>query len=325
MPDTKSQPIRRIAIVGFGEAGGIFGCDLARQGIEVCVFDILFNSKRHRPRMLSKARACGVRAADKLKDCVSEADLAISAVTASSALDVAKDAGRILQSGQIFLDINSVSPETKRKAAKHVESGSARKRGAHFVEAAVMGAVPAQRLKVPMLLGGPHASRTAERLQSIGVNATALSDEVGIASAVKMCRSVMMKGLEALAVECLFAARRFGAEGKVLESLAATYPGLGWKDRLPDYLISRVAEHGLRRAVEMREVAETLRSIGVKPEMATATGHTQESLVRRMAQQGVNFDPKTAFAWRTLADSLIRERGRRSIRRAKESLSADRE
>jgi len=295
--------IHRIAIVGFGEAGGIFAEDFARQGMDVSVFDILFNSHRERPGMLGKAQACGVTAARSLKDCLHKAELVISAVTASSALDVAKEAGPILSHRQLFLDINSVSPETKGKAAGYVQ-----RRRARFVEAAVMAAVAKQRLRVPMLLGGPHASEAAERLQKIGMNATPLTDQLGVASAVKMCRSVIIKGLEALVVESLFAARMYGAEDKVLESLAASYPEMGWDDNLPDYLISRVAEHGQRRAVEMREAAQALHQVGIKPTMASATAQRQEQLVCEMAKRRITFNSTLPFSWRSLSDAVARPR-----------------
>jgi 3-hydroxyisobutyrate dehydrogenase-like beta-hydroxyacid dehydrogenase len=297
------KPIHRVAIVGFGEAGGIFAHDFAKRGMDVTVFDILFNSRRQRPRMLRKAQASGVTAADNLIHCLHKAELVISAVTASSALDVAKEAGPVLDDSQLFVDINSVSPETKRKAAGYVE-----RRRARFVEAAVMSAVPKQRLKVPMLLGGPHASEAAERLQKIGMNATPLSDQLGVASAVKMCRSVIIKGLEALVIESLFAARMYGAEDKVLESLAASYPDVGWEDHLPDYLISRVAAHGHRRAVEMRQVAQTLQHASIEPTMALATARRQEQLVRAMAKRKIAFDPAEPFSWRALSDAIVPRR-----------------
>ena len=297
------KPIQRIAIIGFGEVGGIFGNDFAKLGIEVSVFDILLVAKRHRERMMSKARTCGVKAQDSLSDCLREAELVISAVTASSAVDVAKDAGPILRRGQVFLDINSVSPEAKRTAAGHVERSAA-----HFVEAAVMAAVPGQRLKVPMLLGGAHAGEAAERLRLAGMNTTALSHQIGVASAVKMCRSIMVKGMEALAVECLFAARRYGTEDAVLESLAATYPGMGWKDHLPDYLISRVAEHGRRRAEELREVAQALHDVGVEPTMALATAQRQERMVFEMGERNLSFEAIKPFSWRSLADAVVSPR-----------------
>jgi len=293
----KAPPIQRIAIIGFGEAGSIFGNDFAHQGIQVSTFDILFHSRRHRQQMLAKARSCGVTPAESLRDCLIEAELVISAVTASATLQVAKDAGRLLGPGQILVDINSVSPETKRKCRKHVERNQAR-----FVEAAVMAPIPGLRLRVPMLLGGPHAFETAEQLRAVGVNVKHVSDRIGVASAVKMCRSVLIKGLEALAVECLFAARQYGAEKAVLDSVAATYPQMGWTEELLDYLIGRVAEHGQRRAAEMREVARALRAVGIEPAMALATARRQERLVVEMARRKLTYSKP--FSWRELADAL---------------------
>src|SRR4029077_4600772 len=189
-----------------------------------------------------------------------------SAVTCSSAPDVAGESSTALLPDQLYLDINSVSPDTKRKMAERVESA-----GAPFVEAAVMAPVPPSRLRVPMLLGGARAAELAPPLQALGMDVQAGSDRIGVASAIKLCRSVVIKGIEALAVEAIFAARYYGAEEAVLASLDSTYPSMGWKDKLPDYLISRVAQHGKRRAAEMREAAETLTDAGLEPFTALGT------------------------------------------------------
>jgi 3-hydroxyisobutyrate dehydrogenase-like beta-hydroxyacid dehydrogenase len=291
--------IRRIALIGFGEAGGIFGREFAALGLRVSAYDILFDSPEARKEMLAKARDFGVRACENLTECVRDAELIISAVTASASIDVAKGASKTLRPNQIFMDINSVSPGTKRAAAEPIE-----KRGAHFVESAVMAPVPPYRLKVPMLLGGKYAAELAPRLNALGMDATAVSDQIGVASATKMCRSVMIKGIEALAVECLFAARRYGAEEAVLASLDATYPQMGWRDRLPNYLVSRVAEHGRRRAAEMREVAESLRDVGIEPRMAEATANRQDWLVDEMAEHDLKYKDLTPFSWIELAEAL---------------------
>ena len=296
------EPFRRIALVGFGEAGGILACELAKRGIEVSTFDILLKSKSARPAMLAKAAASGVHAKETLRDAIRDAELVISAVTASSAPSVAKEAAALLAPGQFFLDINSVSPETKRKEARHFGKSKG-----DFVEAAVMAPVPPQRLKVPMLLGGKSAGILAPRLQATGMNATAVSDQIGVASAIKMCHSVMIKGLEALAIESLFAARRYGAEDAVLASLDATYPSMGWKEKLPDYLISRVAEHGRRRAAEMREAALAVADVGLSPLLTERTAKRHDWLVDEIAAQGLSFEAGEfgdAFSWRALADAL---------------------
>lgn len=285
----------RFALIGFGEAGSILGEDLVAAGHEVATFDVLLASSES---MRAKAQRVGVRAALAFEDAVSGADIVISAVTAGSSSDVAARAAAVLRAGQVLLDINSVSPSKKLSHSALVEAA-----GADYVEAAVMAPVPPQRLRVPMLLGGKRAAEVAQRLRDVGINATALSDKIGVASAVKMCRSIVIKGLEALTLESMLAARQFGAEKEVLESLNGTFPSMGWNGKLPDYLISRVAEHGVRRAAEMREVARTLSDVGVSPLMAEATAERQAWLVEAMASHGAAYEEP--FAWRALVDSLF--------------------
>jgi 3-hydroxyisobutyrate dehydrogenase-like beta-hydroxyacid dehydrogenase len=170
--------------------------------------------------------------------------------------------------------------------------------GAAFVEAAVMAPVPPQRLRVPMLLGGKQAAELAPRLQALGMDAKAVSEKIGIASAIKMCRSVIVKGLEALAVESMFAARHYGAEDAVLASLAASYPHMGWNEKAP-----RLPHQPRRRtwqapSAEMCEVAETLASAGIDPLMSLATAERQDALIREMSEHGIKFDSTKPFSWR---------------------------
>jgi 3-hydroxyisobutyrate dehydrogenase-like beta-hydroxyacid dehydrogenase len=293
------KPIERMAIIGFGEAGGILGQEIASAGVAVSTFDLLLISPSAREAMLAKARKAGVQARENATQAAAGADVILSAVTASSAGDVARELAPVLKPGQIFLDMNSVSPNTKREEAAILESF-----GADFVEAAVMAPVPPQRLKVPMLLGGKAAADLAPRLCALGMDATAVSDRIGVASAIKMCRSVVIKGMEALVTESLMAARRYGAEEAVLSSLAATYPNMKWRDELPEYLISRVAQHGKRRAAEMCEVAEALKDVGVEPFMASATAQRQDWLVAAMAERKIPYRADEPFSWRALFDQI---------------------
>jgi 3-hydroxyisobutyrate dehydrogenase-like beta-hydroxyacid dehydrogenase len=294
------KSVRRIALIGFGEVGGIFGHDFAAAGLNVGVFDILLHDEPSREAMLANAGQARVQVCDSVSAAVQDADLVISAVTASTAVDAAKEAAPALCRGQFFLDINSVSPETKREIARVIEPSSA-----SFVESAVMAPVRPQRLRVPMLLGGTDAAEAAKLLRLIGMDATPVSDRIGVASAIKMCRSIIVKGVESLVVESLFAARSEGAEDAVLASLAATYPQMGWTERLPDYLVSRVAEHGRRRAAEMREAAQMVRGVGFDPWMALATAERQDWLVDRMAARNFSYQADESFSWRALADRIL--------------------
>jgi 3-hydroxyisobutyrate dehydrogenase-like beta-hydroxyacid dehydrogenase len=295
---------RTIAIIGFGEAGGILGAELAKKpGIAVSIYDILLDDAAALGAMRAKGEAARVTAAASHAAAVQGADLVISAVTAASAVDVAKVCAPHLAAGQVFLDINSISPEAKRANAAAVEA-----RGADYVEAAVMAAVPPKRLAVPMLLGGRRARAVAAALNAMGFSAEAVADRIGVASAIKMCRSVVIKGIEALTVECLLGARRYGAEAEVLASLAGTFPGMGWDRDLPNYLISRVAEHGRRRAAEMREVAATLTDGGIAPRMASATAALHDWLVDALAAAGASYRANGEFDWREAADALLADR-----------------
>jgi 3-hydroxyisobutyrate dehydrogenase-like beta-hydroxyacid dehydrogenase len=251
--------------------------------------------------MRQRIELAGAEAAPSLQAALRGAKLVISAVTATSASRVAQDSAALLVAGQVYMDINSVAPGSKRDSARRVEAC-----GAHYLDAAVMAPVPPQRLAVPMLLGGSKAAELSPALNALGLATRAVSGEVGVASAIKMCRSVMIKGIEALTVECLLAARHYGAEQAVLQSLAATFPAMGWNEAQPDYLISRVAEHGRRRAAEMREVAATVKDAGIEPHMALATAARQDALIDDMQAAGIAYDSARGFSWRELADALNR-------------------
>jgi 3-hydroxyisobutyrate dehydrogenase-like beta-hydroxyacid dehydrogenase len=286
--------IDTVAFVGFGEAGGILGAALAAKGVQVSMFDL------RREQLRDKARAAGVRVAGTLQSALAGAQMVVSAVTAEADLDVAQALARCLEAGQVCLDINSVSPHTKQHAQACIEGA-----GAHYVEAAVMAPVPPYGLAVPMLLGGAAAADLAPLLNALGFNASAVSEKIGVASAAKMCRSVMIKGIEALTVECLRAARHYEAESIVLASLAQTFGKMRDDADVPGYLVSRVAEHGRRRAAEMREVAQTLQEAGITPYMSDACAHLQDSIVDAMRAGGIDYDTLPApFDWRAFFDGL---------------------
>lgn len=247
--------------------------------------------------MITKAHRGGVRAAISLADALTGAELIFSTVTAGSALDVASQAAPLMTDTQYFLDLNSVAPQTKRQAAKCFKPGA-------YVDVAVMAPVPPGALRTPLLTGGPQAEAIAELLTTLGCNARYGGNHVGSVSAIKMCRSVMIKGLEALTAECLFAAGHYGVEEQVLASLHASFPSLGWNDALPDYLISRVAEHGIRRSEEMEEVVKTLRDAAEDSVMSQATAIAQRHLPDRMAARGITYAQLEPFNWKALTALL---------------------
>jgi 3-hydroxyisobutyrate dehydrogenase-like beta-hydroxyacid dehydrogenase len=251
-----------VGFIGFGEAGSHIANGLVSAGLDrLFTFDI-----RDVREQAAPTRTTVVESPLALAQ---SSDILIAAVTASSALDAATQIAPYLDAHHLYADINSVSPARKQEIDAVI-----RKSGASFVEAAVMAPVPSYGHRVPMLLGGNGAARFAEKMSPFGMRLEVIPGKTGTAAAVKMCRSIVVKGLEALLFECVLGANRYGAEDRVFESLNESFPGIDWK-KLADYMIGRSVIHGQRRAHEMEEVAETLRAIGIDPIMAEATARRQ--------------------------------------------------
>ncbi|WGY73154.1 NAD(P)-dependent oxidoreductase [Burkholderia cepacia] len=288
-----------IAFIGFGEAGGLLGGALAARRVRVTMYDRQLDDARTAHAMREKAARLNVAAAPTVADAIRDARWIVSAVTASCDAEVAEAVAACIRPGQTFVDINSVSPAMKQQGQQRVEAA-----GGRYVEAAVMAPVPPEGLAVPMLLGGPQAEAVAHELTALGFNARAVAARVGVASAAKMCRSVMIKGIEALTVECLAAARAYGADALVLASLRQTFDRFATSPDLPGYLIGRVAEHGRRRAAEMREVADTLREGDIAPDMSEACARVQDRFVDAMAARGLDYQALLPFDWAQVLDML---------------------
>jgi 3-hydroxyisobutyrate dehydrogenase-like beta-hydroxyacid dehydrogenase len=295
--------IRNIGLVGYGEVGKIFGAGLkGRSGVAaVGAWDLKFADRALQAAEQAHAQAGGIGAQPSMQALCAGSHLIISAVTASNTLAVAQEAAMYVRPGTVFLDLNSASPGTKQKAAALIDAA-----GAHYVEAGVMTSVPPYGIKVPMLLGGERAAELALLLAQWGMDAKAVSEKLGVASAIKMCRSVMIKGLEALVIESYTTARRYGVEDHVLPTLAETFPSIDWSKQ-GAYFFSRVVQHGKRRAEEMREAANTVREAGFDPFMSAAIADKQQ-WVADQAAAGVFEDVARDAVWQDYADRLIAAR-----------------
>ena len=257
----------RVGFVGFGEAGFYLAKGLRGAGVtQTFAFDIDRGETVRR-----RAREAKTELLESNTALAGVCAVIFSAVTADQALSAAEQTAPHLGLRHIYCDLNSVSPKIKQAVGCTVSRG-----GARFVEAAMMAPVPPHGHKVPMLLGGEAAPAFAEMLAPFGVRMEVVStDQIGRAAAVKMFRSVIYKGLEALIFECILGASRYGAEPRVFESLNESFPGLDFQ-KLADYMVGRVVVHGERRAREMEEVATTLRDLGIEPMMAEATARRMD-------------------------------------------------
>jgi len=259
----------RVALLGFGEVGQILAEDLRSLGhTDLIAWDILFDRPDSAPLRAARGKC------DVPRSCTAAlggAQIVISAVTAGQCVAAAREAARSIEREAYFLDLNSVSPQSKCGAAAAIDAA-----GARFIEASVMAPIGPKRIGSPMLLGGPHAQVFSTVARDLGfVGASFYSAALGKASAAKMCRSVLIKGLESLLTESLLAARHYGVDADVLASLENLLPEADWA-QLSRYMISRSLRHGRRRADEMREAAATVREAGIEALISPATALRQD-------------------------------------------------
>ena len=267
-----------IGFLGFGEAGFHLARGLRGAGAPPLVaFDIKAPHGTEDDRIRTRAEETGTRLVESPRALAARAQVILSVVTAASAYDAAEGLARDLTADHLFVDLNSVSPATKQQIGEAIGMGPGR-----FVEGAIMAPVSSGGHRVPILLNGARASELRSVLSPYGMRLDIMNAPTGAAAAVKMCRSIVIKGMEALMVECALAAGEYGASDRVYDSLAETYPGIDWR-QTARYMIGRVLEHGERRAHEMEEVAEMLRAAGIEPLMAEATARVQawEATLRR--------------------------------------------
>lgn len=257
-------PAPRVALVGFGEAGETFVRSAGWRG-QARGWDVL-------PERRAAMASAGVETADTVADAIGDRAFLLSLVTADSALAAASEYAPLLPEGALWCDMNSVAPDTKREAARAIEAV-----GGRYVDVAVMAPVD-KGMAVPLLISGPHALAAQPLLEALGFgNARVVGDEVGRASAIKLCRSVMVKGLEALTAEMVLAASNAGVLDEVLASLDASDRAITWEQRA-DYNLDRMLIHGERRAAEMHEAGRMLQGLGVSPMMTDNTVNWQQAL-----------------------------------------------
>lgn len=265
----------KIAFIGFGEAAMAFVKGWQGIGnLSIRAFDIKTNSPKA-DVATAKQRdyvAAGVTGCDTLADALNGAAVVFSVVTADQAYEAANAAAEYVGGGSLYFDCNSCAPGTKRRSSALIVGA-----GGCYVDVAVMAPVHPKLHKTPLLICGAHCEEAMTAFNCLQMEAKVMEGDIGGASSVKMIRSVMMKGLEALFAECVLAGRKAGVDGRVLASLEVTYPGFNFEERA-SYMFERMTEHGKRRAEEMKEVALTIEELGLSSDMARATVQWQERI-----------------------------------------------
>lgn len=262
----------KIGFIGFGEAARTFCDSLAGRDslLDFSAYDILLEGDQD-PGCEAAIAERGVRKALPASVLQKTAWI-ISAVTADQSLAAAKAAAHWLLPGQVYFDINSVSPSRKVESAAQVEAV-----GAIYIDMAVMAPVHPRGHATPVLLAGAVDENLHATLSRLGFQFEVVGDKPGAATAIKMVRSLFVKGLEAITVETLLAASASGCLDYIRKSLEESYPGLGWSD-FARYEFERTLKHGKRRAAEMRECAATLDALGLTGSLASTVADVQDRM-----------------------------------------------
>ncbi|MCB0167587.1 MAG: NAD(P)-dependent oxidoreductase [Anaerolineae bacterium] len=240
----------KIAMLGIGEAGRTIAADLIAAGVIVSGWD-------PEPKQIPP----GVIFATGNAEAAQQADLILSINLAAAATDVAYNVLPILTPQQLFAEINTASPQTKRRVADILQPS-----GALVADAALMAPVPLRGLKTSVLVSGPGAQRFHTLMTPLGMPVTVLDEQVGTAATRKLIRSIAYKGIAAVVVECLAAAEPLGLEDYARQQLLTLLPNEAMIDRF----VEGSRTHAVRRSREMEAVAALLEEIGVPSYTTTA-------------------------------------------------------
>ncbi len=259
----------KLGFIGFGGAGYGLAKGLRQAGLsEVHFTDRMQETPPYAEVIHRHAADIGALPAASIGELVSHTDILISCVTGAMALSVAEEAAPFLTPSHLYADVNTASPHVKEEVAAIVE-----KTGAAFCDAAMMGAIPTFLHRVPILASGSGAERFRECLQPYGTNIRVIGTKPGQSSAIKLFRSIFMKGLLSLFIETLTATHRYGVDDMVLGSIAESLDGTPFRETARIQMTKGVV-NAERMAHEMEEVIATLEGLGVPAGMSRASRET---------------------------------------------------
>jgi 3-hydroxyisobutyrate dehydrogenase-like beta-hydroxyacid dehydrogenase len=274
--NNSEQHVQTLGIIGFGEAGNAFSSSWRQQlpNLKIMTYDIKTDNPDNSISSVKwqEYSNVGVTGCGTLAEAINSSSAVFSFVTADQAHDAAKKAADVMAPDALFFDCNSCAPSSKRASAVVIENA-----GKRYVDVAVMAPVHSDPLKTPLLICGPHSDEAVQILSTLGLKTDVVPGDIGRASSIKMMRSLMIKGLEALVLESLLAARKAGVEEEVIASLDASFPGWDWASHSA-YCMERSTRHGIRRAAEVAEVAKTVNDLGLDNKMSLAIVEWQQTI-----------------------------------------------
>ncbi len=250
----------RLGLVGYGEIGSTLGKGLREAGLQqVASYDKYAFDGPYAELIQARAKEAGVTLVRSNQELADAADVILSVTPGSASLESAETFAPVLDGRHTFLDFASATPKVKLGVAERLG-----KTGALLGDGSIMG-TPKNGYSMHMLSSGPAGLRVADLLVPWGMSIEYVGERLGTASGIKILRSVLLKGIEALTDEMLLAARHYGLDEAVLASASKTLTR-PWMDTVESLTPSGVI-HAKRRAEEVEMAAEAVQDAGIEPVM----------------------------------------------------------
>lgn len=255
----------KLCFMGFGEAASEMARGLRADGLnEIYAYDVMQNDERFGPAVHERIEKTGVTLVSSVKELAEIADFVFTIVPPNCTMDALKSILPHLKKGTYYTDLTASTPDAKREMARVAEEG-----GVVFTDGAMLGALLVYQNKVPILASGKGAVVVREAMTPYGMNITEVGEQPGDASAVKLIRSIYMKGTASLVIETLQAAEHFGVSDLVIPSLAETFDSKTFVETM-SRLATGTSIHASRRGAELSGSLAMLRDAGLDASMTEA-------------------------------------------------------
>lgn len=236
-----------IGFIGFGEAAYCISIGLRDEGIrDIIAYDVMMTHSEIGKVIEGRAAKAGVALLASSAEVVKQADILFVAVPSSYAMDVCNEIYDYLKADQIYADVSASTPVVKEQVWNRIKDT-----GVLFADAAMLGSLPLDKHKVPIMASGNGAAALHELMTPYGMKITCASEKAGDASAIKLIRSIFMKGLAGLMLEMLEASEHYQVSDQVVKSIGNSLDGISFQSHL-DRLITGTAIHAKRRAAEIK-------------------------------------------------------------------------
>lgn len=286
-----------IGFIGFGEAAYNIALGFKGEGLSgIRANDAMMDHEVMGKQVHARAEEAGVELVKSAKEVAAWADVLFAAVPSSFTMDVCNEIKGELRAGQIYADVSASTPATKTAIWEAIKDT-----GVLFADAAMLGSLPQDKHRVPITASGNGAVKFKELMEPHGMRITLAGNKAGSASAIKLVRSIFMKGLASLMVEMLRGADAYGVSDEVVASIAKSMDGIPFEQHL-NRLVTGTAIHCVRRGAELKGSIAMMNEAHLEPEMTTAAKHTHESLEKyHFAERYVSSKPAD---WREIIEAV---------------------